>query len=186
MQCVNREQIILSIVAAGELEIDSQGRIWRVAKMGGRPDRGAFATRPCPRVRGEYPDRSGYLLVTTTIRGVKTVTSAHRLVWTQLHGPIPDGLTINHRNGVKGDNRPENLELATYSEQRRHAIDVLNVNRNRPTGIKHPKTHLTESDVCQIRQLRAAGAMAKDLAVRFGLGAQAVSAICLRRTWTHI
>ena len=57
--------------------------------------------------------------------------SAHRLVWRHFHGPIPDGMTINHKNGKKQDNRPENLEVMTYAEQTKHAIDVLGYHRKR-------------------------------------------------------
>ena len=35
------------------------------------------------------------------IGGTKTVASAHRVTWTNSNGPIPDGLTINHKNGIK-------------------------------------------------------------------------------------
>ena len=118
--------------------------------------------------------------------GVRYSCLAHRLVWTYLHGKIPQGITINHKNGIKTDNRPCNLELATGSEQRRHAINVLNVNRNRPQGSKHPKTKLTEADVLVMRDMRTNGWMVKDIAVKFDMNPKAVSAICNRRTWKHV
>ena len=142
--------------------------------------------RPCPRVRAEYRQRQGYLLVTTTINGVRTVTGAHRLVWTYFNGPIPLGLTINHKDGVKNNNEPLNLEPATYSDQRRHALEVLEVNRHHPIGSLHPKTHLTEVDVLEMRRLRSSGMMVKDIAAQFQLNKKAASAICLGKTWKHI
>ncbi len=178
--------MLLSLVRSGELEIDSDGRIWRVKKRGGNPDRNGFAVRPCPRVRAEFKTRGGYLLVCTTIDGVKTTASAHRIAWTHFRGPIPVGKTINHLNGKKDDNRPENMDLATHSEQRRHALDVLNVNRNRPKGSLNPKTSLSEADVLRMREMRAQGVMVKTIAAEYGINKKAVSKICTRRTWAHI
>lgn len=43
----------------------------------------------------------------------------HRAVWTMTYGPIPKGYIVHHRNGNKGDNRLENLELMTFSEHSR-------------------------------------------------------------------
>lgn len=177
------------MVRDGELEIDSEGRIWRIAKRGGRPDRGSFATRPCERVRAEYPSKDGYLLITTTMKGVKTVTGAHRVVWVFFNKrPIPEGITINHKSetGNKSLNHPDNLELATYSEQRIHALEVLKVNRHHPKGSIHPKTNLTEKDVLEIRRRRTSGEQIKDIAESIQMKPKAVSAICCRRTWNHI
>ncbi|MBU0643679.1 MAG: HNH endonuclease [Alphaproteobacteria bacterium] len=100
--------------------------------------------------------------------------------------PIPASMTINHKDGVKTNNRPENLELATMSEQRRHALDVLSVARHHPTGSKHPKTTLMEADVLEIRRRRASGERVIDIAAAFCMKPKAISAICTGRTWTHI
>lgn len=45
---------------------------------------------------------------------------AHRVVYELCIGPIPDGMTIDHINGIKHDNRPENLRLATHSMNSRN------------------------------------------------------------------
>jgi hypothetical protein len=182
---MTREDVLLSLVKSGELEIDTDGRIWRLMKRGGNPTRN-YAVRPCPKVRAEFKTRDGYLLVTTTINGEKTTASAHRMVWTYFRGLIPDGLTINHLNGKKDDNHLANLDLATLSEQRRHAIDVLNVNRNRPKGERNPKAQTTAEQVIEMRRSRAMGMPVKDLAAVYGMKPKAISAICCRRTWKHI
>lgn len=40
----------------------------------------------------------------------------HRVIWTILNGPIPHGMRIDHRNGDRLDNRPDNLRLATHAQ----------------------------------------------------------------------
>jgi hypothetical protein len=180
------------VAALPELEIDSQGRVWRIAMRHGRgvKNGGGYhmgsRMSPCARRRTEAANVQGYLQVHVMVDGRRMSPMAHRVVWVHLNGPIPEGLTINHKNGIKSDNRPENLEIATFSEQRQHALDVLHVKKHHPIGSKHPKTHLTEADVLQIRNLRKSGAMVKDIAAEYGMKPKAVSAICCRRTWKHI
>ena len=141
MQCMNKEETILLAVASGELEIDPDGRIWRLRKRHGRG----------------VALGGGYLM----------------------------GSTTSPCKRVRAD-RPVNLEVVTYSRNRRHALEVLHVNRNRPIGSRHPKTHLTEADVIEMRRLRATGMMVQEIAARYAMKERAVSAICVRRTWQHI
>lgn len=40
----------------------------------------------------------------------------HRVIWEMYNGPIPSGMMIDHINGIPGDDRIENLQLVTASE----------------------------------------------------------------------
>lgn len=40
----------------------------------------------------------------------------HILVWEKTNGPLPKGWVVHHFNGIKNDNRPENL----FGEPRKH------------------------------------------------------------------
>lgn len=53
----------------------------------------------------------------------------HAIVATVFLGPRPPGMTVNHKDGVKANNTPENLEWCTVAENNRHA---------RATGLTPP------------------------------------------------
>lgn len=50
----------------------------------------------------------------TKFKGVNYLV--HRVIWEMFNGPIPDGFEIDHKDGVRDNNRIENLRLATRGQ----------------------------------------------------------------------
>jgi hypothetical protein len=108
-------EIALSAVASGILQVDDEGRIWKVK------DRSRKGIRDIAPRRIEQTSTAGYLIVGMWLNGSPFLVSAHRLVWTVKNGPIPDRMDINHIDGNKKNNLPSNLEVVTRSENLKHA-----------------------------------------------------------------
>ena len=99
----------------------------------------------------------------------------HRLVWEVLRGPIPRGLQINHKNGIKYDNRPENLEVVTQLENRRHAartgLQVVN-------GENSHFAKLSNRETEELRQeYRNGSYLLREMAGKYGISISQVSRI---------
>ena len=45
----------------------------------------------------------------------------HRLLWEEAHGPIPEGMVIDHINGDPNDNRLENLRCVTRGQNKQNS-----------------------------------------------------------------
>lgn len=183
----NAEEFVYRAVVAGELEVDRQGRLWRLGRRVW--DRSIAGTRflPCKRRRaGNFA--GDYVTISLEIEGTKLVTGVHRLVWRHFRGPLPPGLTINHKNGNKKDNRLSNLELATSSEQLRHACRVLGYDaaknvRGKQLGKDNGRAKLSKRAVTEIR---ASKDYCRVLAVRYGVSLCAISKIRTGRTWQSV
>jgi hypothetical protein len=180
------EEFVYQAVLSGDLEIDDEGRIWRLRKRGWDRWKGTAVSRPCKRVRAERVsgNRRQYLQVCVMLDGTRRYALAHRLVWFHHKGSIPADLTINHKDGRHSRNCIENLELATYTEQQLHACHVLKVghacNQN---GSQNNMAVLTRAQFEEIIRRRKAGEKLLSIANDFGIRFQHVSKLARGERW---
>ncbi|WP_189091454.1 HNH endonuclease [Deinococcus ruber] len=107
----------------------------------------------------------------------------HRFV-AQVFIPNPaNKRVVNHINGNKQDNRVENLEWLTHSENNLHAIDT---GLKRMRGEDNHMAHLTASDVQRVKELRAAGMVQREIAQIVGCSRQHVAKLLNGSRWGHL
>lgn len=140
------------------------------------------ARGPEVKVRKPHLNSHGYHVMTLPgVHPKRRHFLMHRLVMLAFAGDCPEGMEINHKNGIKTDNRLDNLEYCTRQENIDHARIVLGpYNRTK-------KSRLTEDKVRLIRARYAAGDTSMDrLAHQFGVVAQTIHNIVRHKTWKHI
>jgi hypothetical protein len=82
---------------------------------------------------------NGYLRYAFYVDGIRHSVQANRIVCLAWHGAPTDGMEACHNNGIKDDNRPDNLRWGTSSENKQ---DTVRHGRNRNSRKTHcPKGH---------------------------------------------
>jgi len=120
------EAKFLQYVHRGYFNVDLEGRIWRLRER----RRGRMSARTWSPVQPRRAETQcgDYLAVKITLHGKQHAVMAHRIVYLVLKGAIPaETPIINHEDGIKTNNHPDNLTLATYQSNAIHARDVLGV-----------------------------------------------------------
>lgn len=154
------------------------GSIYRVKTREGKPICRMVAMRI----------KNGYAVAHLCMNAVRKDVLAHRAVWQAFNGPIPDGLQINHKNGVRHDNRLSNLEVVTIRENAIHKYKV-NGYRSRgrsPEGVRNHAAKLSDDDIRAIRKLAADGVIQKEIGRRFGISQVMAGKIANRKNWSHV
>ena len=118
---------------------------------------------------------SGYCRVSLYQNGKLKKVLVHVLV-ARAFLPNPNNLpVVNHINNVHADNRVENLEWVTYSENQRHAIRIGA--KKFPHGAEHPLAKLTQEQADEIRKIHVSAHPefgAKALANKFGVSLRVI------------
>jgi hypothetical protein len=101
----------------GKYEVSNMGRVWSLARITSLGKRGGLFCR--------FVDNGkGYKAVGLHKEGENRKFYIHRIVVEAHFGPIPEGMEVNHKDGDKSNNRLDNLELLSHSQNLKHAFDT--------------------------------------------------------------
>ena len=121
-----------------------------------------------------FLNSKGYRRISLIYQGKDRKSFVHRLVLLAFVGE--SDLTVDHINGIKTDNRLENLR---YISRRENTIKSQ-------TGSQCNFAKLNESAVISIRKKLDEGSDFDTLAQEFGVAAKTIWDIKARRTWKHL
>jgi len=113
-------------------------------------------------------DRYGYRKLLLSSAGVAKGHKVHRLVCQAFHGTPPTPAhEVGHLNGVRLDNRAENLAWVTRSENNRHQVahGTHVGSRNLPRGRPRPSKYDREAALADAK----AGMGGRKLAKKYGI-----------------
>ncbi len=134
------------------------------------------------RMKQQTVAANGYLVVGLWANGKGRVCYIHDLVARAFIGEKGAGMSVNHMDGKKRNNKPENLEYLSLSSNAQHAwVNGLCNSR----GENSAAAKLTEEQAKEIRRRAIAGERTCDLAAEFGVGSPIISQIKHGTRWRH-
>lgn len=152
-------------------EVSNLGRVRTWYHYGKRLDE--------PRLK-KLSNTRGYRSTSIKVKGKLTDTRVHRMVAEVYLPRVKDKDLVNHKNGVKDDNRVENLEWCTQSENSRHAYDTgLGDNG---CGSTCNSSKLSEKHVIEIFKLRSEGLTQREIGETLHVAKTTIAAILSGRS----
>lgn len=125
-------------------------------------------------------DSYGYVRTNLSKHGKPKSVLIHRIIAIHFIDGYSDGLEVNHKNGIKVDNRIDNLEWVTGRENKRHAYKIgLHKSRSKYP----PNKKLTQDDVVIIKERLKRKEFQKDIALDYSVSPAAISLIARGISW---
>lgn len=128
-------------------------------------------------------NHNGYEKVTLLKNNCRKYMFVHRIVANAFIENPENKRTVNHKDGNKRNNAIENLEWATHSENRIHAVEN---NLGIIAKGEAMSKKLTNSDVIEILNLRNKGYLHKEIAMKFKIGVSTVQCILNGSRWSSV
>ena len=119
----------------------------------------------------------GYRSVRLTKDKKRSIGSVHRIVASSFLDYCHEKIEVNHKNGLKSDNRVENLEWCNRKENVDHSIKY---------GLVNYAKKLDEFKVLAIHTFFLSGKKVTEIANMYGISASTISEIVNKKTWKNV
>lgn len=126
--------------------------------------------------------QNGYFSVRPTVDGRNKQFYTHDLIAAAFNGPKPEGAHVNHKDGMKTNNAPSNLEYTSRKGNMEHAAVMGLMAR----GESHPQRKLDDERVRQLRADRGAGLSFSQLARKHGVSIATAFNAANGHSWAHV
>lgn len=151
---------------------------------------GRFRNRKTGRILKQFNNKHGYYFIPLSFKGKVFNVYIHVYV-AKLFVPNDENKPlVNHKDGDKHNNRCDNLEWVTYSENLRHAyknnLRTSYLDKVIKRGTEHYMATITEEEVLKIRELYKQGLGCRKIAKILGISRNVAYGVTSGKTWKHV
>lgn len=133
----------------------------------------------------QHMGKNGYLVINHSRDGKSRMLYVHRLVAGAYCKGYKAGLVVNHLNGDKLDNRPDNLEWCTQADNIYHAIRNGAMSQS-GSGEMNGSAKFKDADISNMISDMKNGMTQKEACAKYGVSGASASRIKNGTAWRHL